>query len=109
MSGTGMLVSSNLVLTNNHVVSQKFKFNVAFNDGTNFNESVQISRSTYYDMAILKLNGNAPNKFSPIKLAEKRIDFSESGFYVGHPSRVWWQLGGWQVLGITGIGRDKER
>ena len=105
--GTGTLVDRNFVLTANHVVSQVEKNNVAFTDGYNDNDAINIFSSPYFDIAMLKLGNSVPERFPSIKLSSKKIDWMEPGYTIGHTGYRWRLNGGWQISSLIGYGTDK--
>jgi S1-C subfamily serine protease len=108
-NGSGVLIASNMILTNAHVVEgyEDKPFTIWFAHGEKITGTVFAVHSDARaawgsDLAIIKLDQNALSSYPVVQLATNQIDIGETAYIVGNPGVLWLTEGGWQVSAAKG-------
>ena len=105
-SGSGVLISENLVLTAAHVIEGRSNFTVAFT-GKETRKARVLDIHPLGDLAILELLEPAPNGYPWLEVSATPMEVDDIGIMVGHPKQLFMSAGGWQISTIKATVTDK--
>jgi S1-C subfamily serine protease len=105
-SGSGVLISENLVLTAAHVIEGRSNLTVAFT-GKETRKARVLDIDPLGDAAILELLEPAPNGYPWLEVSATPMDVDDIGIMIGHPKQLFMSAGGWQISTIKATVTDK--
>ncbi|XXK57868.1 cadherin domain-containing protein [Porticoccaceae bacterium nBUS_09] len=105
-SGSGVLISENLVLTAAHVIEGRSNLTVAFT-GKETRKARVLDIDPLGDAAILELLEPAPNGYPWLEVSATPMDVDDIGIMIGNPKQLFMSAGGWQISTIKATVTDK--
>jgi len=101
-NASGVLISADLVLTVMHVLDGRQTVTVSFKNGEVIDNAKSLAVSPYADFGLIKLPVSAPTSYIPVSIAFAAVQNNKPVYTVGHPNKLWYSSGGWQVsAGMT--------
>jgi S1-C subfamily serine protease len=95
--GTGFFIEENVILTNNHVVTDSTSIKVALNSQSEFYDAEVVKADNVSDMAVIRLKDpekfKSENDYRVLKFAGKyELEVTEDVYAIGHPWGLSWSV-----------------
>ena len=104
---SGVLIADDVVLTVMHALDGRQTVTISFKNGELITGAKTIAISPNGDFGLIKLPTPAPTGYTPASIAFGPLQNNDPTYTVGHPNKLWYSSGGWQVSPGTVDGKGE--